>query len=253
MIKLAKLNGKPEIFHSIQGEGKSLGQPSIFIRLSLCNLYCVWCDTDYTWNWENTNFRHNNDSNRSYKKFSKKEMIISLSASDIMDIISGINCKNLVITGGEPMVQHKELLSFFQLVKSQNNRAGYKIEFETNGTIIPSPELDELTDQYNVSVKLVNSGIPESVRIKPEAIRFYSSNNKSNFKFVVDDLNDLGEIQDLARQFHIDDDKIYLMPQGITQTELKKKQGWLVELCKERNFNYTDRMHIHIFGNKRGV
>ena len=42
-----------EIFDSIQGEGPSTGTPSIFLRLSTCNLKCSWCDTKYTWDWQN--------------------------------------------------------------------------------------------------------------------------------------------------------------------------------------------------------
>ena len=53
-LKLSRQpSGEPEIFHSLQGEGHSIGTPTVFLRLALCNLTCVWCDTKYTWDWAN--------------------------------------------------------------------------------------------------------------------------------------------------------------------------------------------------------
>lgn len=250
-MKLAQLNKRPEIFYSIQGEGKNIGKPSIFIRLSLCNLYCTWCDTDYTWNWEKTKFSHNNDLNSEYKKFVKKDYIITLENKEIFSIINEINCNNYVITGGEPMVQHKELLRFLKELKITND-ACY-VEMETNGTLVPNKELDTLIDQYNVSLKLSNSKVLEKDRIIDKSIFYFSNSKKSNFKFVVDTKDDLNEILLLKKKFDIQNDKIYLMPQGITIESLKEKQIWLVEICKKHQFNYTDRLHILIYGNKRGV
>ena len=68
-MKLAKFGKGPEVFASIQGEGRNQGLFSVFVRTSLCNLHCVWCDTDYTWNWIGTRFAHVRDSEPGYSKF----------------------------------------------------------------------------------------------------------------------------------------------------------------------------------------
>lgn len=246
MIKLARLNNKPEIFHSIQGEGKNLGKPSIFIRLSLCNLYCQWCDTDYTWNWKGTPFRHNYDT-----KYDKSEQIEMLENEQILDIVTSMNCKNIVITGGEPLVQQKDLRSLMSAMKIRH--PDFHIEFETNGTLIPLPEVDALSDQYNVSIKLSNSGVLEADRINAKAIQFFANSPKANFKFVIDEEKDLQEVLALITTYGILNEAVYLMPQGTSAESLKEKQSWLVEICKKYNFNYTDRLHIHIYGNRRGI
>jgi 7-carboxy-7-deazaguanine synthase len=251
MIKLAKLNNKPEVFHSIQGEGKNLGKPSVFIRLSLCNLYCKWCDTDYTWNWVGTSYPHNYDSLTGYKKYNKDEMIALLSDKEVLDIVSPYNCQNLVITGGEPLLQQKSLISLLTLLKQHNPE--YHIEYETNGTFIPMDEVDSLSNQYNVSIKLSNSGVLYKDRIVPEAIEYFARSPKSNFKFVVDTESDLAEVQDIISAHKISNKVVYLMPQGSSVASLKQKQNWIVEVCKKYNYNYSDRMHIHIWGDKRGV
>lgn len=251
MIKLAKLNGKPEIFHSIQGEGKSLGRPSVFVRLSLCNLYCIWCDTDYTWNWENTKYPHLNDELSGYKKFKKEEQMVMLPDEEIISEIIQYDCDNIILTGGEPLVQQKELERFVQQLREA--REGLHIEIETNGTLIPSPTLDQLLDQYNVSVKLSNSAVEEKERLKTDALQFFSRSVKANFKFVVNEELDLKEIQALQEQFEIDRKKIYLMPQGRTVDELTKKRTSLEEICKREDYHFTDRLHIHLYGNQRGV
>jgi len=250
-LKLAKLNNAPEIFHSIQGEGKSIGKPSVFIRFSLCNLYCIWCDTDYTWNWENTNYPHNNNANSAYKKFQKKDWITTISVEKIFKEATKFNCENIIVTGGEPMVQHKELVGLLNLFK--NAEKFYNIEIETNGTLQPNTILDPLIDQYNVSVKLSNSKVKAQDRINHSALSFFSKSKKSNFKFVVDTPKDLEEILELQQNYEIKANKIYLMPQGTNAQSLLDKQQWLVEICKQYQFNYTDRLHIHIYGSKKGV
>lgn len=251
MLKIALHNENPEIFYTIQGEGKNIGKPSIFIRLSLCNLYCFWCDTDYTWNWENTNFKHQNDSNKAYKKFKKGDNIIKMTNEEILEQLKKYPCENLVITGGEPLVQKKDLLGLLQYLKAYKDT--YHIEFETNGTIIPDEKLDALTDQYNVSVKLANSLVSEKERIEAEAIRFFAQSPKSNFKFVLDTPQDFEEVEKIVKDFDIDAKKVYLMPQASKVQVLQAKQQGLVELCKTKGFNYTDRLHILIYGDKRGV
>ena len=251
MLKIALHNNNPEIFYTIQGEGKNIGKPSIFIRLSLCNLYCFWCDTDYTWNWEKTNFKHQNDSKAGYQKFKKEESLAIMSNEEILAILKQYPCENVVITGGEPLVQKKDLLSLLQFLKT--DKPSYYIEFETNGTIVPDKKLDTLADQYNVSIKLHNSLVSEKERINDEAVLFFAQSPKSNFKFVVDTPQDLEEIQNLIKKFAIEPKKVYLMPQGTNMQALQKKQQWLVEICKKKGFNYTDRLHILIYGDKRGV
>jgi 7-carboxy-7-deazaguanine synthase len=251
MIKLAKLRDGPEIFLSIQGEGKSSGRPSIFVRLSLCNLHCFWCDTDYTWNWENTGYAHANDASDGYAKYKQDDNVILLSGADLMGRIASIDCDNVVITGGEPLLQRKELVPLLAGLKQ--SRPGYHFEFETNGTLLPGADLDFLSDQYNVSVKLSNSRIEYKRRINEEAIGFFANSSKANFKFVMDAEEDVREVLELQEAFHIASGRIYLMPQGKNPETLKSKEKWLMEICAANDFNYTDRLHIRIFGDKRGV
>ena len=113
-MKLARLNGKAEIFYSIQGEGKNIGRPSIFIRTSLCNLHCSWCDTDYTWNWKGTPFHHQNEAVAGYQKFDKAEYIAELPVEDIANEVVALGCKNIVLTGGEPLLQQTDLLELIR-------------------------------------------------------------------------------------------------------------------------------------------
>ena len=250
-MKLARLNNEPEIFHTLQGEGRSIGKPSIFIRLSLCNLHCTWCDTDYTWNWKGTPFKHNYDSDPGYSKYDKHQWISEIAVKELYKAVGQYNCRNIVITGGEPLIQQNELATFCDLLKNEEN--DFRIEIETNGTIIPNASLDPLIDQYNVSPKLKNSGNPDHLRLKPEALKFFSKHPRSYFKYVIDGPSDLDEVLQLATHYDIKKEKTYLMPQGIDKKELQEKRSWLVEICKAHGFNYTDRLHIHIWGSKRGV
>lgn len=251
IIKLARLRGQPEIFHSIQGEGKSIGVPSVFVRTSLCNLHCVWCDTDYTWNWTGTRFAHVNDNKPGYQKFDKKAWIAPCPIETVADTVHAFQCPNIILTGGEPMLQQAALAALMRTLRLR--RPDYRFETETNGTLVPTPEFDDAIDQYNVSPKLANSGNPQTLREKPKALRFLAQSPKSNFKFVIAVPSDLEEVLALSQKYSIAPEKIWLMPEGTSAAVLQKRRLWLVEICKTHGFRYSDRLHVQIWGAKKGV
>lgn len=230
----SKFKGRPEIFLSKQGEGKNVGRPSLFLRLSNCNLKCVWCDTAYTWDWE---------------RFAKKEEQIEVALEELLKEISKYRCKNIVITGGEPLLQQKELVALMKELKPR----GTFFEVEANMTVLPTKDFDSLIDQYNCSPKLANSGNEKEARENPKLHSFFSKHPKATFKFVVASKIDLQEILKLVRRYQIPSEKIYLMPEGRFVEELDSKIKWLLPLAKQHRFHLSDRWHIREFGNQRGV
>ena len=250
-LKLALLHGQPEIFYSIQGEGKSIGNPSIFVRTSLCNLHCIWCDTDYTWNWVGTPFPHQNDADAQYKKFEQADHIVKIDILDVIKIIQSFSCKQIILTGGEPMMQQKELAAMME--KLNQIDTGYRYEVETNGTYLPNSAFDGLIHQYNVSPKLSNSGNPTSRRDKPVAMRFFAQSDKAAFKFVIADTQDMEEVFTLQKKYGIQAERIWLMPQADNRTSMEQKRQEIVDLCLEYGFHYSDRLHIQIWDKKKGV
>ena len=247
-LKIARPDAHPEVFYSVQGEGKNLGQPSIFVRTALCNLHCIWCDTDYTWNWKGTRFTHIRDAEPDYEKFDIKEVVAELPVEAVAGLVRQYPCKNVVLTGGEPMMQQEGLLALMEALGE-----GFWFEIETNGTLIPEPVFDARIGQYNVSPKLANSNNPQKLREKPKAYRFFAQSPKAVFKFVVAEPQDLEEVMGLIRRYAIDPEKVYLMPEGTSEASLRAKMAWLVEVCKQHGFHFTSRLHILIYGNKRGV
>ncbi|MFN0016168.1 MAG: 7-carboxy-7-deazaguanine synthase QueE [Saprospiraceae bacterium] len=251
ILKLARLNGHPEVFHSIQGEGKSIGVPSVFVRTSLCNLHCIWCDTDYTWNWLGTRFPHANDQRAGYQKFDKKDWIAACSINEVAALVAAFRCQNVILTGGEPLLQQPALAALMLQMRQTN--PAYRFETETNGTLVPTAEFGAMVDQYNVSPKLENSNNPRKLREKAAAYRFFSQSPKANFKFVVAEKSDLAEVLELAARYAIAPEKIWLMPEGNTRQALARRRRWLVDVCKAHGFRYSDRLHVQIWGNKKGV
>ncbi|MEZ4925122.1 MAG: 7-carboxy-7-deazaguanine synthase QueE [Saprospiraceae bacterium] len=251
ILKLALLDGQPEIFYSIQGEGRSMGIPSVFIRTSNCNLQCIWCDTDYTWNWTGTEFKHIKDTDPGYQKFEKQNWQISCEVIKAVELIKKFNCKNVILTGGEPMLQQPMLIDLMSALRLSS--PDYHFEVETNGTILPDPGFQESIDQYNVSPKLENSGNPRKLREKSKALSYFSGSPKANFKFVIMNKHDLNEVLGLIQKYDISPEKVWLMPEGTSSETLSERRMWLVEICKEYGFRYSDRLHVHIWGAKKGV
>ena len=146
------------------------------------------------------------------------------------------------------MMQKEGLLALMEELGER-----YWFEIETNGTLIPEPVFDARINQYNVSPKLANSNNPQKLREKPGAYRFFAQSSKSVFKFVIAEREDMEEVMSLIGRYAIPAEKVYLMPEGTSEAGLAEKQQWLVEVCKQHGFNFTSRLHILIYGNKRGV
>lgn len=250
-LKLAKLNGRAEIFHTLQGEGVSTGMPAIFIRSSLCNLHCSWCDTDYTWNWKGTPWKHENDAKSGYEKYDKSDWIVELSTSEVAEQVIQFPCKNLILTGGEPLLQQPAWLSLIQQLRQID--PDYRVEIETNGTQLPSEAFAAQVDQWNISPKLSNSGNSPELREKENAMRFFSNHPAAWFKFVIQSVNDLEEMQQLENKYAIPRQQILLMPEGRSAEALNKKRLWLADLCRDHGYRFSDRLHIQLWGAKRGV
>jgi len=251
-MKLARMpDGRPEIFFTLQGEGRNIGRPSIFIRSSLCNLHCHWCDTDYTWNWQDTHFSHEKDADPSYQKYRREEQIIDCSAGDIVTAVSRYPCRHFVFTGGEPLIQEKAWTMLMSALKEAD--AASTFEIETNGTLFPGPEFLDCIDQINVSPKLANSMVPEQMRTRPEVLRQLAETGKADFKFVVSSRDELGEILALLKKISLPPDRVFLMPKANSVIELEANQAETAALAQSHGFRYSDRLHLRLFGAKRGV
>ena len=227
-------SGEPEIFHSLQGEGASIGTPSVFLRLALCNLTCSWCDTGYTWDW---------------KRYDYEREVMELSLERVEESILGYGCRHLVITGGEPLLQQTGLVHLVRSLKEQ----GFTFEVETNGTIAPHPQMLEDIDQWNVSPKLGTSGNAPHRREIPEALLSFANVAGAYFKFVVAKLDDLEEISALVDRYTLPRAQVVLMPEGQTADALRERSQWLSKLCTEKGFRFTPRLHILLWGDKRGT
>lgn len=252
-MKLARLpDGTPEIFHTLQGEGLSTGKPAVFIRSSLCNLHCVWCDTDYTWNWQGTPWPHQRDSEPGYEKFCKDEQIIALPPSEVAELVRAFPCRHLVLTGGEPLLQDTAFVDVLSTLHETGTGGPWTAEVETNGTLTPSAQLDALVEQYNVSPKLANSGNATALRLQDGPLSFFAASPKAWFKFVVSSPEDLDEIQTLQSRFTLPSDRLFLMPEGRSPEVLAHRTQWLADLCRDQGYRFTQRLHLALWGPTRG-
>ncbi len=234
--------GGPEIFASLQGEGPSMGLPVAFMRLSRCNLACTWCDTAYTWRWEGDNRPHRDDVT-----FDRKANQIALSPEKAAAKVAALDQKRLVITGGEPLLQCGPLADMLAILPD------IEVEIETNGTTKASSHVDIRVDQYNVSPKLAHSGNDAQLALIPERLDFYAADPRAYFKFVVASPEDVDEVLALQRHYRFKRGHVFLMPEGTDSATLRGREEWLAPLCLEHGFRMSDRLHIHLYGDKRGT
>jgi organic radical activating enzyme len=234
--------GEPEIFASLQGEGPSTGKPCAFVRLSRCNLACVWCDTAYTWRFEGDDRPH-----RDGVAYPRAANQITLPEHDVAARIAALGQPRLVVTGGEPLLQAPALARTLALLPAM------AIEIETNGTVAPPPALDALVDQYNVSPKLAHSGNPAALALVAERLRQWAAEPRAFFKFVVAAPADVEEVLMLAETHGLPRARIFVMGEGTDAATLAARERWLAQLCLEHSLTLSKRLHIELYGDTRGT
>lgn len=243
MLTLATTTpGEPEIFASLQGEGPSIGRPSVFVRLSRCNLACTWCDTAYTWRFTGDNRPH-----RDGVDFAREANQLVLDEAEVAARIAATGVDRLVITGGEPLLQAPALARMLAHLPALH------VEVETNGTVAPAPALDALVHQYNVSPKLAHSGNPEGLALIPERMAAWAADARAFFKFVVASPEDVAEVLALQDRYAIPAERLFVMPEGTDSAGLRARLRWLAPLAQQHGLRLTDRLHIHLYGDTRGT
>jgi len=225
-----------EIFHSIQGEGKLAGVPSVFVRASGCNLRCTWCDTPYA-SWDPQGEK--------------------IGVEQIVSHVREYSARHVVLTGGEPMIM-PDIAELCSALKAEN----YHTTIETAGTVFVPVSLD----LASLSPKLANSTphereqgrfarAHEQIRLNiPVLQQFIDSSPEFQLKFVVAAPGDLEEIQQvLDRLTGWRKEDVLLMPEGVDAATLHERGAWLAEVCKREGFRFCPRLHIELFGNRRGT
>jgi len=245
-----------ESFYSIQGEGKTMGTPSLFLRMQGCNLLCgnpdlsKYIDEKNVDNMEKRSAKWICDTIPVWIKgkiFLPEEIVRDWKEKGWYDRL--LNGAHLIVTGGEPLIQQEELINLFKLLPKNTY-----IEVETNGTILPIDDFDYYISQYNCSPKLSNSGMFYKKRYKKNVLRWHNENIKSYFKFVVLDEDDINElIDDFIHELNIKNNKIYLMPGATTRKELINNVERVVDLCKKNGWNYSSRLQLEIWDKVTGV
>ncbi len=220
-----------ELFASLQGEGVSAGVPAAFLRLGDCNLNCSYCDTPYSWDW-----RH----------YDRKAELIDEDLLVTAARIRALTPRRLVITGGEPLLQQQALE---ELVTELGE---FAVEVETNGTIVPSASLSDRVAQWNVSPKLSNSGIPEAQRFKMAALETLRDTERAWLKWVVVAKEDLEEILRWVTALHWPTDKVILMPEAKSPSQLVERSTLVAEAAIEHGFRFSTRLQVLLWGNERG-
>ena len=227
-----------EIFYSLQGEGSLTGVPSVFVRTSGCNLRCTWCDTPYaSWNPEG-----------------EPRTVDAI----VAEVQSHRTARHVVLTGGEPMIA-KEIATLAAELKM----LGYHLTIETAGTVLPGGIACDLA---SVSPKLLNSTPHqaehaawrkkhEATRWQPAVVRAWLEAYAWQLKFVVTAPADVDELEGMLASLGraVPRHQVFLMPESTTAARQHERAGWLGELCKARGYRYAHRLHLDLYGNRRGT
>lgn len=207
-----------EIFKSIQGETSYAGIAFLFIRTSGCNLRCEWCDTTYAY-----------DEGEEY------------SIDEIIKLAEKYDCRNVLITGGEPLLQGETPLLAESLVKK-----GYRVLVETNGSIDISglhPEVIKILD-----IKCPGSGMTGNILWD----NLKSLSPADEVKFIVSDYNDYAWAKAVIESHNLPDICTVLIAPVFSRLDPKKLAEWIIN--DNLNVRLQLQLHKYIWGaDARGV
>jgi organic radical activating enzyme len=201
----------------IQGEGYTAGMPVTFLRLSGCNLNCKWCDTKY----------HKEGENISVRDLSRK--------------LNSTTTKDIVITGGEPMLQKTEMFALMRHLED------YRFHLETNGTIYD----ERMKNFYNISCSPKKESFLKGI----ENLFSYDQIARlpqTSFKFVYENGQDKWW-ETFADLLHLNKDQIFIMPEGATREEQLDKMPEVMDYCSKKGYKFGSRLHVLAYDDKRGV
>jgi 7-carboxy-7-deazaguanine synthase len=229
-----------ELFYSIQGEGKLMGVPSVFVRASGCNLRCTWCDTPYA-SWE----PEGDDQPTSW----------------IVDQVLRYPARHVVLTGGEPMIM-PDIVHLADTLRA----AGKHLTIETAATVFKpiacdlaslSPKLSNSTPHTREAGRF--AALHDQQRRRPDVIQSFidqarETGSDVQLKFVVSAAADLVEIDALLGELRsVQTDDVLLMPEGTDAKTLHGRATWIADVCKQRGFRFAPRLHVDLYGSTRGT
>lgn len=196
-----------EIFYSIQGETTYVGIPTVFVRLTACNLRCTYCDTKY-----------------SYHEGEMRDI------QEILFEISSYKTPYVCITGGEPLLQ-KEVHTLMHTLCDQ----GYKVSLETSG----SKSIENVDPRVKVilDVKTPDSGAANSFMM--ENISF--SNPSTEYKFVICSEEDLEWSENFCRQHKLFESFVVLYSPSYSQVS----ERWLAEKILQKKSSARLQLQLH--------
>ena len=216
------------LFHSLQGEGATLGRPSVFVRLMGCTVGCAWCDTKYSWS---------------------GPPVAELSGEEILAYCRERPGCQVVVTGGEPLES-----PFFEPLLVLLHGAGLRMEVETSGYFEPSLAALALVDQWNVSPKLASAGIAEEK--KPRTLTWLRRARDPYLKFVLHKPAEIAEVDAMLQALGLADwppERVIISPGGKKRREMEKRLLPLASAALARGFRFTPRLHVLLWDDRRGV
>jgi organic radical activating enzyme len=238
---MPRINTVPvsEVFPAWQGEGPATGQACTFLRLGLCNLHCSWCDTPFTWD---------------RTRYDVAAECPPRTADWIVDKVTDHPARLIVLSGGEPLM-HRGNRALLAALDELVQFHGRELHVETNGTLVPSTELLDMTGLFVVSPKIAQTDDPISKRIKPGVLTYFAAlalQDQAIFKFVARHEDDVHAISRLVRDIGIPARCVWVMPEGTNALDLIATHRAIAPLLEQTGFNPSSRLHVLLYGNQKG-
>ena len=275
-----------ELFYSIQGEGRFMGVPSVFLRTYCCNFTCqgfgmprgelsheatdiaathtmltpfteykslplvsTGCDSYASWH-------------PAFKDLSPMIEVEGLAKAIVETLpFKEWRDEHLVITGGEPLLGWQR--AFPDLLEQECMKGLKEVTFETNGTMRITPKfreyLSEWTDQreltFSVSAKLPASGEPWKDAIKPKVVCDYETLGTVYLKFVVATEQDIEDALKATEEFRAEGFRghVYLMPVGGVESVYALNNKAVALAAMKHGLRYSDRLQVPLFKNEWGT